>query len=172
MLSEQIEHHVHEEEKRSNGIFSQAQAAGIDMDELGNRLMARKEAILREYKTSGIPAPETRTFTGHTLEQGEPETKRLFERHALRCRENNFLGGDYRCSRAVAYRPGWRRSAWYHKRCLRCWRFSVRQQLPFHDMYLPARTANLLPAPRPCTHPDALHIPSNRMVLDGFDNAY
>jgi hypothetical protein len=25
-----------------------------------------------EYKMSGIPAPETRTFTGHALEQGEP----------------------------------------------------------------------------------------------------
>ena len=72
VLSEQIEHHVHEEEKLSEGIFSQARAAGIDMDELGERLMARKEAILAEYKTGGIPAPETRTFTGHTLEQGEP----------------------------------------------------------------------------------------------------
>jgi hemerythrin superfamily protein len=72
VLSEQIEHHVHEEEKRSEGIFSQARAAGIDMDELGERLMARKGAILAEYKTGGIPAPETRTFTGHTLEQGEP----------------------------------------------------------------------------------------------------
>jgi hemerythrin superfamily protein len=72
VLSEQIEHHVHEEEKRSEGIFSQARAAGIDMDELGDRLMARKEAILAEYKTSGIPALETRTFTGHTLEQDEP----------------------------------------------------------------------------------------------------
>jgi hemerythrin superfamily protein len=72
VLSEQIEHHVHEEEKRSKGIFSQAQAAGIDMDELGDRLMARKEAILGQYKTSGIPAPETRTFTGHTIEQGDP----------------------------------------------------------------------------------------------------
>jgi hemerythrin superfamily protein len=72
VLSEQIEHHVHEEEKRSDGIFSEARAAGIDMDELGERLMARKEAILAEYKTSGIPAPETRTFIGHTLEQGEP----------------------------------------------------------------------------------------------------
>ena len=72
VLSEQIEHHVHEEEKRSEGIFSQARAAGIDMDELGDHLKARKEVILAEYKTSGMPAPETRTFTGHTLEQGEP----------------------------------------------------------------------------------------------------
>jgi hemerythrin superfamily protein len=77
VLSEQIEHHVHEEEKRSDGIFSQARAAGLDMNELGDRMKARKDAVLAEYKTSGIPAPETRTFTGHALEQGEPvgETK-------------------------------------------------------------------------------------------------
>ena len=72
VLSEQIEHHVHEEEKRSEGIFSQARASDIDMDALGERLMARKKAILAEYKTGGIPAPETRTFTGHTLEKGKP----------------------------------------------------------------------------------------------------
>ena len=72
VLSEQIEHHVHEEERRSDGIFAQARAAGLDMDELGDRLKARKEEILAEYKTSGIPAPETRTFAGHALEQGEP----------------------------------------------------------------------------------------------------
>src|SRR5271169_6453131 len=72
VLSEQIEHHVHEEEKRSDGIFSQALAAGLDMDELGDLMKGRKKALLAEYKTSGISAPETRTFTGHTLEQGEP----------------------------------------------------------------------------------------------------
>ena len=77
MLSEQIEHHVHEEVKCSDGIFSQARAAGIDGDELGNLMKAWKKALLAEYKMGGIPAPETRTFTGHTLEQGEPvdETK-------------------------------------------------------------------------------------------------
>ena len=72
VLSEQIDHHVHEEEKPSEGIFSQARAAGLDMAELGDRMKARKEAILAEYQTSGIPAPETRTFTGHALEQGQP----------------------------------------------------------------------------------------------------
>jgi uncharacterized protein YjbJ (UPF0337 family)/hemerythrin superfamily protein len=77
VLSEQIEHHVHEEEKRSDGIFSQARSAGIDMDELGDLMKARKKALLAEYKTSGIPAPETRTFTGHTLEQGEPVEDRI-----------------------------------------------------------------------------------------------
>jgi hemerythrin superfamily protein len=72
VLSEQIEHHVHEEEKRSDGIFSRARAAGLDMDALGDLMTARKKALLAEYNASGVPAPETRTFTGHTLEQGEP----------------------------------------------------------------------------------------------------
>src|SRR5215468_7077603 len=57
VLSEQIEHHVHEEERRSDGLFSQARTAGLDMDELGDRLKVRKDAILAEYKTSGIPTP-------------------------------------------------------------------------------------------------------------------
>jgi hemerythrin superfamily protein len=72
VLSEQIEHHVHEEEQRSEGIFAQARAAGLDMDELGDRMKARKEALLAEIKANGLPAPETRTFTGHEIEQGAP----------------------------------------------------------------------------------------------------
>jgi hemerythrin superfamily protein len=75
VLSEQIEHHVEEEEKRSDGIFPQARAAGLDMNKLGELIRDRKKALLAEYKTGGIPAPETRTFTGHTLEQGEPVEK-------------------------------------------------------------------------------------------------
>ena len=37
VLQEQIEHHVEEEEKRLEGMFSQARKAGLDMDELGER---------------------------------------------------------------------------------------------------------------------------------------
>jgi hemerythrin superfamily protein len=51
VLSEQIEHHVHEEERRSDGLFSQARTAGLDMDELGDRLKVRKDAILAERCT-------------------------------------------------------------------------------------------------------------------------
>lgn len=72
VLSEQIEHHVGEEEKRSEGIFAQARAAGLDMDELADRMKARKKELMSEFKANGIPAPETRTFTGHELEQGSP----------------------------------------------------------------------------------------------------
>jgi hemerythrin superfamily protein len=72
VLSEQIEHHVEEEEMRSEGIFSQARAAGLDMDDLGARLAARKAALMAQIKVDGLPAPETRTFIGHELEEGAP----------------------------------------------------------------------------------------------------
>jgi hemerythrin HHE cation binding domain-containing protein len=63
VLSEQIEHHVHEEEKRTDGMFAQARAAGLDMDELGDRMSARKDALLAEFEENGPPAPTTRTRT-------------------------------------------------------------------------------------------------------------
>jgi hemerythrin superfamily protein len=62
VLSEQIEHHVEEEEKRMEGMFSQARKAGLDMDALGDELRARKEALIAEYKASGLPKPETTTL--------------------------------------------------------------------------------------------------------------
>lgn len=72
MLSEEIKHHVKEEEKRSEGIFAQAREAGLDMDALGDQLAARKQQLLSEFKAKGLPTPETRSFTGHKLRQGEP----------------------------------------------------------------------------------------------------
>jgi hypothetical protein len=67
VLSEQIEHHVGEEEKPLEGIFSQARAAALDMDALGERLKSRKEAVLADYKANGIPKPKMRTFRGQPV---------------------------------------------------------------------------------------------------------
>jgi hypothetical protein len=67
VLSEQIEHHVEEEEKRMEGMFAQARHAGLDMDALGAQLRARKEELLATYKASGLPAPEVTTFTEVTV---------------------------------------------------------------------------------------------------------
>jgi hypothetical protein len=72
VLSEQIEHHVKEEEKRSEGLFAQARAAGLDMDELGARMEERKKELMAQFKAEGLATPETRTFTGHELEMGAP----------------------------------------------------------------------------------------------------
>jgi hypothetical protein len=72
VLSEEIKHHVKEEEKPSEGIFAQARNAEIDMVALGDQLAARKEELLAQFKADGLPPPETRSFTGHELRQGEP----------------------------------------------------------------------------------------------------
>ena len=58
VLQEQIEHHVEEEEKRMEGLFSQARKAGLDMDALGEQLAARKQELTAEFETNGIPQPE------------------------------------------------------------------------------------------------------------------
>ncbi len=72
VLSEQIKHHVKEEERPGKGLFAQARRADLDLDALGRQLSARKEELLAEIKKNGLPKPETRSFTGHQIEQGEP----------------------------------------------------------------------------------------------------
>ena len=47
VLSEQIKHHVREEERRGDGIFAQARETDVDMDDLGARMMARKQELLQ-----------------------------------------------------------------------------------------------------------------------------
>lgn len=72
VLSEEIKHHVKEEEMRGEGIFAQAREAGLDMDALGEQMSARKAELLADYKSNGLPVPKTRSFTGHRLEQSQP----------------------------------------------------------------------------------------------------
>jgi len=72
VLCEQISHHVKEEEKPGKGLFSQARKADLNLDALGEQMAARKKELLAGIKQSGLPTPETRSFTGHNLEQGEP----------------------------------------------------------------------------------------------------
>jgi hemerythrin superfamily protein len=62
VLSEEIEHHVEEEEKRLEGLFAQARSAGLDMDALGEQLAARKQELTEQFKTSGIPTPQLKTM--------------------------------------------------------------------------------------------------------------
>ena len=67
VLSEQIEHHVEEEEKRMEGMFSQARHAGLDMEALVDQLRARKEELVATYKASGLPKPATTTLETVTV---------------------------------------------------------------------------------------------------------
>ena len=61
VLQEQIEHHVEEEEKRMEGLFSQARKAGLDMDALGLELAARKRELKDDFEKNGLPTPELTT---------------------------------------------------------------------------------------------------------------
>jgi hypothetical protein len=72
VLSEQIEHHVEEEEKRSEGMFSQARAAGLDMDALGEEMRTRKEQLKAEFEANGLPTPETHAMKGAPVEHVRP----------------------------------------------------------------------------------------------------
>lgn len=62
VLSEMIEHHVKEEERRVEGLFAQARDAGLDMDALADRMRERKASAMEEYQ-AGKPA-EPRTLQG------------------------------------------------------------------------------------------------------------
>lgn len=59
VLSEQIEHHVTEEEDE---LFPQVRKADIDLDALGEQLARRKAELLKEYKADGVPDPELQTM--------------------------------------------------------------------------------------------------------------
>jgi hemerythrin superfamily protein len=63
VLSEQIEHHVKEEEARIDGMFAQARKAGLDMDQLGERMSAKKAELLAQIEADGLPTPQTTTMT-------------------------------------------------------------------------------------------------------------
>ena len=67
VLQEQIEHHVEEEEKRLEGLFSQARRAGLDMDALGEQLAARKQELKAEIEAKGLPSPQLKTMESASL---------------------------------------------------------------------------------------------------------
>jgi hypothetical protein len=70
VLSEEIKHHVNEEEKRG-GIFTGARQADLDLDALGEQLQTRKDELVAQIEKKGIPAPITRTMKAPPLEQGQ-----------------------------------------------------------------------------------------------------
>src|ERR1700710_3067217 len=54
VLSEEIKHHVKEEEQRG-GIFTEARKADLDLDTLGEQMAARKKELMAEFESNGLP---------------------------------------------------------------------------------------------------------------------
>ena len=68
VLSEEIKHHVKEEEKRG-GVFSQAKEQDLDLAALGKEMAARKKELQAAFAENGLPPPMTVTMKAPPLEQ-------------------------------------------------------------------------------------------------------
>jgi hemerythrin-like domain-containing protein len=55
VLSEEIKHHVKEEEMRVEGMFAQAREAGVDVEGLLTQMLARKQELMAAAKAGGLP---------------------------------------------------------------------------------------------------------------------
>jgi hypothetical protein len=55
VLQEQIEHHVQEEEMRSEGMFAQCRETDVDLVALRDRMLARKQELMQQAESGGLP---------------------------------------------------------------------------------------------------------------------
>lgn len=55
VLSEDILHHVKEEEMPGEGMFAQARAADVDLVALRDQMLARKEELMAQAQAGGLP---------------------------------------------------------------------------------------------------------------------
>ena len=55
VLSEEITHHVHEEEMPSEGMFAQCRETDVDLVALRDAMLARKQELMAQEEASGLP---------------------------------------------------------------------------------------------------------------------
>jgi hemerythrin superfamily protein len=60
VLSEDIKHHVHEEEMREEGMFAQCRQTDVDLIALRDAMLRRKQALMAQEKSGGLPLAEPR----------------------------------------------------------------------------------------------------------------
>jgi hypothetical protein len=60
VLSEEILHHVHEEEMRGEGMFAQCRKTDVDLVVLRDAMLARKQELMAQEKSAGLPPAEPR----------------------------------------------------------------------------------------------------------------
>lgn len=63
VLSEEIEHHVKEEEAPKKGMFAQARDAGVDLVALRDRMLVRKEELTAQANNGGLPPAELKVVS-------------------------------------------------------------------------------------------------------------
>lgn len=55
VLQEQIEHHVKEEERPSEGMFAQCRETDVDLVAMRDAMLARKQELMAEAESQGLP---------------------------------------------------------------------------------------------------------------------
>jgi len=60
VLSEEIKHHVHEEEMPSEGMFAQCRKTDVDLVALRDAMLARKQQLMAKAEAEGLPPAEPR----------------------------------------------------------------------------------------------------------------
>jgi hypothetical protein len=60
VLSEEIKHHVHEEEMPSEGMFAQCRDTDVDLVALRDAMLARKQELMAQEESAGLPPAATR----------------------------------------------------------------------------------------------------------------
>jgi hypothetical protein len=60
VLSEEIEHHVKEEERPGDGMFAQCRATAVDLVALRDEMLARKTALMAQAEAGPLPPAEPR----------------------------------------------------------------------------------------------------------------
>jgi hypothetical protein len=60
VLSEEIKHHVHEEEMREEGMFAQCRKTDVDLVALRDAMLARKQELMAQEAAGGLPPAEPR----------------------------------------------------------------------------------------------------------------
>ena len=58
VLCEEIEHHVKEEEKPKEGLFAQCRDTDVDLVELRDRMLARKQELMAQAEAGALPPAE------------------------------------------------------------------------------------------------------------------
>ena len=69
VLSEEIKHHVKEEEQ-PDGLFAQLRKSDVDLVALGAAMQTRKDQLMAKLKGEKLPMPMTRTMKGAAVEHG------------------------------------------------------------------------------------------------------
>lgn len=81
VLSEEIKHHVAEEERRGDGIFAAAKAGGLDVAALGRRIQERKSELMAQDR---LDPPSTVSFTESRMSAAGKTTEDTMNRNSSR----------------------------------------------------------------------------------------